>query len=163
MKANEIIQLYEYNDWANARILDTTAGLSEAQFTAPVAKLSHTSLRGTLVHTLGAQWIWRSRCQGFSPTAVLSEADFTTLEILQARWQDEAREMLRFLESLSDGDLDRPIRYASTKGQPFENTLWHILTHVVNHSTQHRSEAALLLTEWGHSPGDLDFILYLRG
>jgi uncharacterized damage-inducible protein DinB len=40
--------------------------------------------------------------------------------------------------------------------------LWHCLVHVVNHGTQHRSEAALLLTNDGQSPGDLDFTLFLN-
>ena len=38
--------------------------------------------------------------------------------------------------------------------------LWLSLLHLVNHSTQHRSEAAEALTMIGHSPGDLDLGLY---
>ena len=35
-----------------------------------------------------------------------------------------------------------------------------MLVHVANHGTQHRAEAAALLTVEGRSPGDLDLINY---
>ena len=40
-------------------------------------------------------------------------------------------------------------------------SLWQALAHVVNHGTQHRAEAAALLTTVGCSPGDLDMIDYI--
>ncbi|MER3418993.1 MAG: hypothetical protein C4290_00025, partial [Chloroflexota bacterium] len=39
--------------------------------------------------------------------------------------------------------------------------LWQLLLHQANHATQHRSEVAYLLTQMGHSPGDLDLLAYL--
>ena len=47
------------------------------------------------------------------------------------------------------------------QGVEFERVLWQILAHVVNHGTQHRAEAALLLTEMGYSSGDVDLIYFL--
>ncbi len=163
MKTNEIVQLYEYKAWADARILATAAGLSTAQFLEPVARLSHGSLRGTLVHILATEIVWRLRCQeGISPTALPAEGAFPTLEALVDRWQAEEDAMRAFLGSLDDEDLDRAVRYTTTKGIPHENTLWTLLVHVVNHGTQFRGEAAVVLTGYGQSPGDLDLIFFLR-
>lgn len=154
--------LYNYNYWATARILKAADKVSQAQFVAP-GNASHGGLRGTLVHTLGAEWIWRKRfAKGVSPTALLVETDFATLDALHTRWQTEEQAMRAFLAGLKDEDLHRIVRYNSTKGKPFENILWHLLVHVVNHGTQHRSEAAMLLTDLGASPGDLDMILFFR-
>ena len=36
------------------------------------------------------------------------------------------------------------------------------MAHVVNHGARHRSEAAMLLTNYSYSPGDLDLIVFLR-
>jgi len=162
MHVDQIKLLYNYNYWANARILQAAAGVSNVQFTAP-SRLSHGGLRGTLVHTLGAEWIWRKRChEGVSPTALPAVDEFATLADLQARWQTEETAMRSFLESLNDSDLTGVVKYRSTSGRPQEHVLWQILVHLVNHGTQTRSEAAVLLTEYGHSPGDLELILYLR-
>ena len=38
--------------------------------------------------------------------------------------------------------------------------VWQLMVHVVNHGTQHRSEAAALLTAEGRSPGELDLLDY---
>jgi uncharacterized damage-inducible protein DinB len=36
------------------------------------------------------------------------------------------------------------------------------MMHVLFHGAQHRSEAAEMLTEYGFSPGELDFFVFLR-
>lgn len=162
MQASDILTLYEYNYWANARILEGAAKVSEAQYIAP-ANASFGSLHRTLVHILGTEWVWRMRCQeGISPPSLLSEKDLPTLGSLRARWQAEEQAMRTFLASLRDDDLVRSVRYVNTRGASYESTLWHILAHVVNHGTQFRSEAGMLLTEYGHSPGDVDLIFFLR-
>ncbi len=57
--------------------------------------------------------------------------------------------------------LTRMVRYPIDSGELRERVLWHCLLHVVNHGTQHRSEAAAILTSYGASPGDLDFTVFL--
>lgn len=161
MRAEEINLLFEYNYWANARVLAAAERAGPEVFLAPGA-LSHGGLRATLVHLLSAEWIWRQRFQeGVSPKAMLSERDFPTVDALRSRWEEEGRAMRAYLGSLGDEDLDRVMRYHDRQGTPFAQPLWQLLLHVVNHGTQTRGEAAVLLTQQGYSPGELDFRLFL--
>jgi uncharacterized damage-inducible protein DinB len=163
MKPEDLHILFDYNYWANGRILEAATKIQQDQYEAPI-RISHGSLRGTLVHIMSAEWVWRKRCQeGVSPEAMLREADFPTVAALKSRWDKERAAMQRFLRTLKAEDLFRPVAYTTTVGVPLENALWHILVHVVNHGTQFRSEAGVLLSRRGNSPGNLDLIVYLRG
>ena len=158
-----ITKLYRYNYWANHLILEKAAQVTETQFTEPTA-FSAGSLRRTLVHTLSAEWIWRSRCQlGVSRSAMLQEADFPTLAAITTRWQEEEQAMLSYVETVTDADLSQTITYTNTAGTvSYETLLGDILHHLVLHGMQHRSEMAAMLTSFGQSPGDIDFIAFLR-
>jgi uncharacterized damage-inducible protein DinB len=160
MNTQAIRELYDYNYWATNRILDAAAGVSHEVLAS--ASLGYVRLRETLVHTLSAEWVWRSRWQGSSPSAALDTSEFPSLEALRAHWDEERHQMYTFLDTLNDDDLSRVFEYTTLGGQPYCNTLWHLMAHVVNHGTQHRSELALLLTELGHSPGDIDLISFVR-
>lgn len=162
MTKDDIRLLYDYNCWANARVLSAAARVTPEQLTAP-ARLSHGSVRGTLVHILGTEVVWRLRCQeGVSPQALPAESEFPTLDALQGRWTEEERKMRGYLASLSDAALAATVQYKTTRGVPQQNVLWHLLAHVANHGTQFRGEAAVALTEYGRSPGDLDLLAFLR-
>lgn len=161
MNKQDILLLYQYNQWASAKILNAATNVTAEQFIAP-ASFPHGGLRGTLVHALSAQWIWRTRWEGTSPTALLNPKDFPSFESLQARWAVEEKQLMDFVSNITDDRLNNTFSYTTTKGQPFTKILWHAMMHVVNHGTQHRSEAAAILTDLGHSPGDLDMIFFLE-
>lgn len=162
MNKQDILTLYRYNQWANAKILNAAIKVTPEQYLAP-ASFPHGGLRDTLVHVMFAEWIWRNRWEGTSPTVRLKPEDFPTLEALCARWAEEEKQLMNFVDQLTDERLNSTFHYFSTKGEPFTNVLWHVMAHVVNHGTQHRAEAAALLTEFQHSPGDIDLIYFLRG
>ena len=160
MNKQDIITLYRYNQWSTARILNCAAKVTQEQFLAP-ASFPHGGLRSTLVHALFAEWIWRNRWEGTSPTIRLKPEDFPDFESLRVRWMEEEGKLMAFVDGLTDEKLNSKISYKSTKGEPFERVLWQMMAHVVNHGTQHKTEAAAMLTEFGHSPGDIDMIYYL--
>ena len=72
--------------------------------------------------------------------------------------RDEA-ELRAFLATLTDADLDQPRTITFIEdGVQVTGPLWQLMVHIVNHGTQHRSDAAQMLTDLGHSPGDLDLM-----
>jgi uncharacterized damage-inducible protein DinB len=156
-----IATLFAYDSWASARIFDSAARLDPADLDAtPLAGLG--SLRRILVHTVSAMWIWRSRLEGSSPNAQLDPADFPTLEVIRQRWEAETAGLQVSIAELDDATLAQPLDYLTTGGAPQSNPRWQVLAQLANHGTQHRSEAAALLSALGHSPGDLDLILFFR-
>jgi uncharacterized damage-inducible protein DinB len=157
MNKEDILTLYTYNQWANRKILSSAANVSPEQFLAD-ASFPHGGLRSTLTHAMFAEWIWRNRWQGTSPSVRFKPDDFPTFESLRLRWSEEEQLLMEFVHSVTDEQLNGVLGYKDTKGAPHEQILWKMMVHVVNHGTQHRTEAAAMLTEYGCSPGDLDMI-----
>ena len=163
MKTDDIKLLYEYNFWADRRILATCVRVSREQYAARTSfGVGYGSLSATLVHILDSEWQWRLVCQTGSFGNELTEVDLPTLDALAARWQTEQQEMRAYLATLQDEDLNGIVRYPIPSNIVRERVLWHCLLHAVNHSTQHRSEAAALMTSYGQSPGDVDFTVFLN-
>ena len=161
MNKKDIHLLYEYNRWANVRILGAAAKISEAQFLAP-AEFPHGGLRGTLVHTLFGEWIWRMRWQGSPPNLRLKPEDFPTFASLKTRRLEEETLLMEFVDGLTDKRLKVEFDYISTEGNPHRRVSWETMVHLVTHGMQHRSEVAAMLTDMGHSPGDIDLIVFLN-
>jgi uncharacterized damage-inducible protein DinB len=88
--------------------------------------------------------------------------DFPTFESLRARWADEEPRLMDYVSNLTDEGLSRRFKYVSTEGFPHERAVWESMLHLVNHGTQHKTEAAAILTRFGYSPGDIDLIVYLN-
>lgn len=163
MNHQDVLLLYDYNYWATYRILAASAQVSSKQWVAPTLQ-SFGSLRGTLVHTLDSEHAWRMLLQHntLDYFRAMQEEHFPTFALLEQRWNEEERSMRNYLASLTDEDLTGIVRYTTPEGEKRERVLWHCLFHLANHGTQHRSEAAAILTEYGHSPGGLDFTAFLN-
>ena len=163
MNQQDILTLCKYNAWSNAKILNAASGITQEQFCAPVP-FPHGSLQGTLIHALFAEWLWRNRWEGTAPASTFrfKPEEFPTVAALQTRWADEEIRLMEFVSNLTDEKLYSKFKYISTEGYPYERVLWESLAHLVNHGTQHKTEAAAILTGFGHSPGDIDLVVYLN-
>lgn len=159
MKIQDIQLLFEYNDWANQQILAMAEQVSLEQLTMPKV-FGWGSLRGELVHVMDAEYAWRELLQNGIHIEELSPEDFGDVTAIRERWQQENEALQAYLHSLTDEDMLGTIHYEAFDRQ-YNRILWHCLLHVVNHGTQHRSVCAAILTDFGFSPGDIDFTRFL--
>lgn len=162
MRIADVNFLHDYSYWATNRILRTAASISDEQFAMPT-RFPHGSLRGTLVHMLYAERFWLYFWQEKPRRPRLTDEEFPDVATLSRRWDEDEAEMRTYLATLVDDDLDRPIPHITPGRFNYTAPLWTFLMHPITHGTLHRSEAAQILTEFGHSPGDHDIPNFLNG
>jgi uncharacterized damage-inducible protein DinB len=152
--------LFDYTWWARDRIFAAAEGMSEEEYANPNG-FTYGSVRGILTHCLAAEAGAVGRWTGASVARVTQENQ-PTLESLAARWAENEAALRPLLAALDDAGLDRDIVTRRPDGTETHRLLIMDMMQIVNHSTQHRSEAAEALTMVGRSPGDLDFSVFLR-
>lgn len=156
------LKLLDYNEQATGRILDEAAKLTSEQFRAPTGQ-SHGSLQMLLIHALRTEWVWRrlSSVGHRSEMPPFTEERYPDVGALREAWTDENAQMRAYLESLSEEQLDAARPVTDRHGNVMPMIPWQMLVQRFMHSMQHRTEAAAILTGYGHSPGDLDFIFFI--
>lgn len=160
MTVADLVALYAYSSWANARLFPVIANLTDDEFTREVAG-SYGSVRTTLVHMMSAESGWLDRCGGPPRGERLNPADFPTLETVVRRWATYEEQMRKFLDSLTDADLARSITYTIPPlGLSGTGRVGDLLHHAVIHNVHHRGQVALLLRALGQVPGNVDILFY---
>lgn len=156
MRQSELATLIDYMYWANRRILQSAAKLTDAQFRLP-SVIAGRDLRGTLVHTLDVESSWRRRLQRRPEEEwkkALAASDYRRVATLADHWSRDEAEMREWIATLHDETLAQKADVEPGKDFP----LWYYVVHLITHSQQHRAESAQLLTQLGLSPGDVDFL-----
>jgi uncharacterized damage-inducible protein DinB len=158
MRKADIAALFDYNYWANARILEAAARVTPEEFVASSTPTIR-NLRSTLVHTLDVEWSWRLRLKGEDRRlweTALPDEDYPTVAPLAEHWMRDETEMRPWLDELGDEDLAGTPDLGNRQSIP----LWYFLVHIISHGMQQRADAATLLTLYGQSPGELEFLNY---
>jgi uncharacterized damage-inducible protein DinB len=153
--------LFAYDAWANRRMLDACAALVPEHFTRDLGS-SFRSVRDTMAHILGAQWIWLERFHGRSPALLPNGDPFPDVASLRARWMQFESELLSYINGLSTADLERSFDYRDMKGNAHSNLLWQTLQHLANHGTYHRGQVTTMFRQLGAKPIGTDMIGFYR-
>jgi uncharacterized damage-inducible protein DinB len=161
MNVEDFRTLYDFNSWANRRTLEACAALTPAQFTRDLGS-SYGSVRDTLVHICGAEWIWLERWHSRSPKEIPTPTDFPDFLSVSRRWTEVERNFLDYVASLTQEDIQRVMKFKTLNGTEYAQPLGHCLQHVANHSTYHRGQITTLLRQLGAKPVATDMIAYYR-
>ena len=161
MTPEEMRTLYDYNAWANHRSLEAAGTLTNEQFVKPMGS-SFGSVRETLAHICGAEWIWLERFQARSPSSLPDVLECADVASLRAKWAEQEARLLAFVGSLRQEDLNRVMEYRTLKFGIYKNPLWQSMQHVVNHGTYHRGQVTTLLRQLGAQPILTDLMHFYR-
>ncbi len=143
------LKLYEYNAWANDRVLKCL----KAQDVKDEKVLT---LMG---HIVAAQFLWLHRIKGLPAPNVKLWGSYTLAQILEMT-PEAGKQWLEFVESTEN--FDRELSYRNYVNDAYTNNVETIMIHLVNHSSYHRAQIAMLLRQKGMEPVNTDFITYDR-
>jgi uncharacterized damage-inducible protein DinB len=167
MTRNDIQLLYEYDRWANNRVLQAASALSAEQFTRNLGG-SFRSVRDTLVHIVGGEWGWLTYWKEPSHSAVFltdlkrrrealfNPDTFPNLVAVQLKWREVEKEQTEFVNCLTSESLEAMLPFRATQMR-----LAQLMQHLANHSTYHRGQVALMMRQLGAEPAATDFHVFL--
>ena len=167
MTRDDIRLLYEYDRWANHRVLQSVSTLSAEDFTRDLGG-SFRSVRDTLVHIIGGEWIWlRYWKEPPSSSAVLTDLrtrrdlqfnpdSFPHVASVRLKWAEVEKEQTEFVNGLTDEVLEKMLPFRTTRVR-----LAHLMQHLANHSTYHRGQVALIMRQLSAEPVATDFHVFL--
>lgn len=167
MTKDDIQLLYEYDRWANNRVLQAASALSAEQFTRDLGG-SFRSVRDTLVHIVAGEWGWLAYWKEPSHSAAfltdlrkrrdtLFHPDaFPNVASVQLKWAEVEKEQTAFVTHLTNETLEKMLPIRATQVR-----LGHLMQHLANHSTYHRGQVALMMRQLHAEPVATDFHVFL--
>jgi len=152
-----------YNAWANARLYDAAATLTDEQYRADRGAFFK-SVHGTLNHLLATDRIWMQRFTGTGTAPDRLDAILCdTLDELRPAREAEDRRIVAYVDSLDDTRIAGSIRYRRVSTpEVFEQALAPALAHWFNHQTHHRGQVHAVLTGLVGQAPELDLLFFQR-
>jgi uncharacterized damage-inducible protein DinB len=152
--------LADYGLWANRRLIDGLAPLSDADWHADVG-LFFKSIHLTLNHNLLVERLWTGRLSGEAwkgggLDAVLDPSRAGLIDKLYA----EGEKVKAAMRALPD-PLPERIKYSTIDGKPMDVPLPPVLAHIFNHGTHHRGQVTAAAQRLGLTVQELDIPYYL--
>ncbi|HTF17991.1 MAG TPA: DinB family protein [Chryseolinea sp.] len=146
-----LIELIEYNMWANRRIMSQVLDLAhESVLEDPFG--CRNSIRAVLLHMVKADWIWLDLWRGKAIIDYPPGWDEFSLDEIAPLWNQLQSTMLDQLRTLGQPGMSLDLDFSNGDERlsilKFERTIMM----VVNHDTYYRGEIANLIDLLGYEP-----------
>lgn len=160
MNKNDMIELFDYNRWAQSRLLASLDQVKPEDFEKDLHS-SHGGIRGTLYHMLNAENIWTSRLED-QQTVPLDPDKLRSLGDFRQAWSELDSRLSAVLAAITDEQLQSRMEYHDLKGNKyFQPRIW-AFSQLFNHFTYHRGQIVALQRQLGYKPVNTDLIGFYR-
>jgi len=149
-------EFFKYNLWANLRLLDACAQLSDAQLDETMQG-TFGSVRETLMHIFTSEegYARHFNFTGPTPTPWLQDfTEFPGFAELRQRAERSGKELIAIAEQ---GDLDKILHL---DGGTYDASVIIVLIQAMDHASDHRSQIATLLSQQNITLPGLDSWAY---
>lgn len=161
MNKTYLLELADYNIWANDRLTDWLSQISQEQFEQPLVG-SFKNIHETTLHIVSAEQIWHQRLKSIAPEWLANTFQGDRALMLQT-WKKTANGLKQYILDSSDEKLLEKFDFTTRDGTPYYMERYKALAHVFNHSTFHRGQLITLLRQVGFTGlGSTDLIEYYR-
>jgi uncharacterized damage-inducible protein DinB len=143
------LKLYQYNLWCNLRVIGAIKRQS----------INDEKILSVLGHIIVAQYLWLHRIQALPAPALKLWGNYS-LSQLETMAEEIGNRWITFIESTDD--FNRELVYKNYTNDPYHNNVEQIMIHLVNHSSYHRGQIAMLIRQKGFEPVNTDYITYDR-
>jgi uncharacterized damage-inducible protein DinB len=143
--------LFSHNHWANLRLIEFCARLSDEQLDATIVG-AFGSIRDTLQHIVSAERSYFSRISTGQPYRRPEDAPPLTLTQMQESAQYSGQGLSEWAGKVQASDTVQ----VNWDGEMVAVPCTILLTQAINHATEHRAQVMAILTQLGIQPPDLD-------
>ena len=163
----DIQLLYEYDRWANGRVLQAVSTLTDEQFRRNLGG-GFQSVRDTLVHIIAGEWIWLTYWNQDDHNAafltelrkrreaLFSPERFPNAAAVRLKWTEVEEQQINFVNGITEESLRRMLPARDT-----QISLAHLMQHLANHSTYHRGQVSLMMRQLKAEPSATDFHMFV--
>ena len=145
-----LLQYARYNVWANKRIIDILSKMDVEVIMEKEFESSFPTLKDTVYHIWSAEFIWLQRLQLTENPVWISDIFKGSFEEACTVWQDVSLIIVQFIEKqYDDRAFEHVFQFYDHVKESYKFPVYTALTHVLNHSSQHRGQIITMLRQAG--------------